>query len=654
MMRNNPMARSEMNDSRVADLPRQSNTARRWLRRLGWGAGGVMLLVCSVASVASFRSLPGEVRTPAGLRRNQCVYVALADGTRLAVDFWLPADLAAGQRVPTVFRPARYIAAGDLAFLSRVWFGLGFSQRWFDELDAFNRAGYACVSVSLRGAGASFGQRPAELSDRDVDDLVEILDWTVRQPWSDGRVGLIGVSYDGAVAELLAGRGHTAVKAAVLQFSMLDTYQAAFPGGIYWSDFLQGWALGAERLDVNDWAGSFGLRGWQTLLLRLSVRGHKPVDGPDGARLLREAISSHRTPAADEVVRGAEFRDDRLAQFPLTWEQISTYRVRAGLERAQIPLQVWVSWLDAADPAHGALCRFITHRVPQQVIIGAWNHGGFANLDPLRPTNAPREPTPGEYQRTVIEFFDSHLKSIGSNAPKHEVRYATLGESEWRTNTRWPPDGLTPQRWFFGPGQSLGPEPPTDPAAADTYRVNFAASTGRGGRSPLPLSLGRSNPAALDTNLLCYTSAPLNVNAEVTGSPTLHLEVSSSSNDGAFFVYLEDVAPDGRVAGLTEGHLRALHRKLSTSPLPYEPLGPRRSFLRADAAPLVPGEVVALDFNLASTSLVFRRGHRIRVTLAGADAGVFTRIPAEGEVRWQVQRSSVHPSWIELPMRESR
>ena len=166
MMRNNPMARSEMNDSRVADLPRQSNTARRWLRRLGWGAGGVMLLVCSVASVASFRSLPGEVRTPAGLRRNQCVYVALADGTRLAVDFWLPADLAAGQRVPTVFRPARYIAAGDLAFLSRVWFGLGFSQRWFDELDAFNRAGYACVSVSLRGAGASAWHRVTGASAR--------------------------------------------------------------------------------------------------------------------------------------------------------------------------------------------------------------------------------------------------------------------------------------------------------------------------------------------------------------------------------------------------------------------------------------------------------------------------------------------------------
>jgi len=120
--------------------------------------------------------------------------------------------------------------------------------------------------------------------------------------------------------------------------------------------------------------------------------------------------------------------------------------------------------------------------------------------------------------------------------------------------------------------------------------------------------------------------------------------------DGAFHVYLEDVAPDGRVTYVTEGILRAIHRQVSDEEPLYAVLGPYHSFERADAAPLVPGEVAEIRFNLYATSVLVREGHRIRIAVAGHDASPFARYPAEGTPVLSVQRNNIYPSHVELPM----
>ncbi len=128
------------------------------------------------------------------------------------------------------------------------------------------------------------------------------------------------------------------------------------------------------------------------------------------------------------------------------------------------------------------------------------------------------------------------------------------------------------------------------------------------------------------------------------------LYVSSTHDDGAFFVYLEDVGPDGRVRYITEGQLRALHRKVSDEKPPYVIHGPYHSFLRKDGMPLVPGEVARLAFELMPTSVVFQAGHRIRIAIAGADKDTFRRIPEEGSATIRVHRSPDYPSRIILPV----
>lgn len=101
-----------------------------------------------------------------------------------------------------------------------------------------------------------------------------------------------------------------------------------------------------------------------------------------------------------------------------------------------------------------------------------------------------------------------------------------------------------------------------------------------------------------------------------------------------------------------EGVFRVIHRKeVDPDSLPYRSLGPAHSFLRADAEPLHPGEVATIRFALIPTSVLLRRGHRIRLALAGADAGLFQRYPAEGTPVWTVHRDREHPSFLELPMR---
>ncbi len=149
----------------------------------------------------------------------------------------------------------------------------------------------------------------------------------------------------------------------------------------------------------------------------------------------------------------------------------------------------------------------------------------------------------------------------------------------------------------------------------DTLRVDASTGTGERSRWRSLLSLvpgDYPDRARRDRELLCYDSAPLDRDVEVTGHPRVAIFARwHGTDDGQLFAYLEDVAPDGRVAYVTEGQLRALQRA--------------GTFRRADAAPLADGELAEIAFELLPISWLFRRGHRIRLALAGGDADHFTR-----------------------------
>ena len=92
--------------------------------------------------------------------------------------------------------------------------------------DLFNRAGFALVVVDARGTGASFGTRTGELGEREIKDYGELIGWVAAQPWSNGRVGVYGTSYEGQAAELIAGLGHAHLVAVAALFSPYAPYRS--------------------------------------------------------------------------------------------------------------------------------------------------------------------------------------------------------------------------------------------------------------------------------------------------------------------------------------------------------------------------------------------------------------------------------------------
>jgi len=105
------------------------------------------------------------------------------------------------------------------------------------------------------------------------------------------------------------------------------------------------------------------------------------------------------------------------------------------------------------------------------------------------------------------------------------------------------------------------------------------------------------------------------------------------------------------VTYLTEGVFRLINRKTVTTPLPYEPLGPRHSFFRSDAMPMMSGQPERIEIGMFATSVLLRKGHRIRLALAGADRDNFELISADEQPQWTVYRARQLGSFIDLPMK---
>ncbi|MFN8575084.1 MAG: CocE/NonD family hydrolase [Gemmatimonadaceae bacterium] len=623
------------------------------LKRVGQVAlAVVVVLVIAAGVLIATAKDAGDATVPAGLRRNQALYVTMRDGVQIAIDVWLPADYATGAKIPALIHATRYVRAIAPGPLARLATALGKYSTLDPRTKALNAAGYAAVLVDARGSGASTGVRKIEWSPDELADYGEIVDWIVKQPWSNGRVGGWGVSYDGNTAEMLAATKRTAVRAVA---PLYDDYDApmdlVMPGGIFAEGFIADWGAANNGLDHNDYCAVTGATGAACWVQRLYVRGIKPVDADHDGRMLDSIVRARANYDVLRDIQQIENPRDTLPSSGLTFDDISPFGMRAAVESLATPMLIRVGWLDAGT-VNVALGRYLTLRVPQQMEIGPWSHGGGHHVDPFLPDSTPTDPTREEQMAQMISFFDGFLKDRATSA-KHEVRYYTMNGGGWRTTAQWPPEGLAPVRWYLNASRSLTPNAPTD-SGADSYTVDTTATTGTPNRWHTQLGgfdVTYPDRAAEDRKLLTYTSPPLERDVEVTGVPVVWLRVASTHTDGGFFAYLEDVAPDGRVTYLTEGMLRAKHRKISTATPPYRVFGPYHTYSRADAEPMVPGVASDLPFELFATSVRLKKGHRIRLSLAGADRSMFALVPHGAAPTWSVMRTPGQPSWLELPMK---
>lgn len=558
-------------------------------------------------------------------------YVAMRDGTRIAVDVHLPAARPAGGRLPALLEVTRYWRSSEDATTGARRPSLGSLDR------LFLRSGYAVVKVDARGSGASFGTRSAEYGPQEVRDGWDVVEWVTRQGWSSGSVGAYGTSYSGTTAELLAASGHPAVKAVVPAWSDWDVYTSpARPYGMA-TTFVDEWGRFVGALDRNDHA-----------VTRAAVRR---VDADTTGALRDAAVREHaRNPDVSAWARESEYHDDRYRGGP-SYAEIGPRAWRAAIERSNVPMLVFASWFDAGT-AEAALDRLRSVRNPQKVVIVASGHGGGTHASPFVVADTPvvGNPTAAEMAQMRLHFFDHHLKGVRNGVDEWPaIRYHTLGAEAMRASPRWPLPGTTVRRLFPDSAGVLAAAAPS--RGADRYRVDFGVGTGPNNRWATQMGrpvLGLHDRGAMDARMLTYTTAPLAEELHVAGAPTIDLLVSSTHADGAVLVYLEDVDPSGRSRYLTEGGLRLVHRALARDTAfgaePYH------TFRRADASPMRPGRPERVRIRLLPVSAVVRAGHRLRLAIAGADSAALARVPATGTPTLTVHRGGAAASVLELPV----
>ena len=565
---------------------------------------------------------------------NTSRYVEMRDGVKIAVDITRPAvnGEAVDEKFPVVWTHSRYHR--NPGALQRFFAGAAADSLppVNSQVDANSglqrlvKHGYVVAAAQVRGGGASFGRYEGLFSPNETRDAFEIIGWLASQPWSDGNVGMYGGSYLGMTQYMAASESPPALKAIFPNVAGLDMYDVLYPGGVYRKDMITHWGELTRNLDLV----------WKAPKVATDIEG----------TMLEDAIAQHRDNWDVLVEYGASrYRDHDVPS--LSWGRHGVSGVLDKINQARVPAYHWNGWYDIF--VLDAALIFANYQGPQKLGIGAWSHAGM-----------PDSALMAERSRlTAIEqhrWFDYWLKGIDNGIMDElPINYAVMddpGSWSWRSAAAWPVPDATPTEFHFAAG-SPGLLTETAPAAGafDVYRVDPTTTTGT--RTRWDNAVGAApvmvypDMASNDAKALTYTTAPLAADVTVIGHPVVTLWLSSSTNDADLLVLLEEVDSAGVSRYVTEGALRASHRKLSDAPWNNLGLPFQRGF-KADAEPLPAGVPTEIRMDLHPTSAVFNAGHRIRIAIMGADADNLeapSRLPT-----LRVYHGGDHASRIALPV----
>src|SRR5579864_2941562 len=502
----------------------------------------LLFLPCSVFVCASD---PPSAATY-GVRMEQA-WIPMKDGVRLAGTLYMTDGVKPGEKFPVLLEYLPYrkddgTAAGD-----------------YPKHTYFARHGYVSVRVDIRGFGASEGTPPErEYSEQEQTDGEQVIAWLASQPWSNGNVGMFGISWGGFTALQMAMRHPPALKAIVAVCATAEL----FHDDVHYIDGM----AHIDEFELNmDMA-----EGW--------------VGAPDYT--------------LDEKVLGPRFDSAPWSLLYLKHQHDGPFwreRVRP-LDEITIPSFLIGGLLDGyRDNVPDMLMHA---KGPIKAIVGPWTH------------TFPHDAVPGpriEWRDQAVRWFDHWLKGrdTGVEQDPRLVIYMqhwhppdpTLQEipGEWRREDEWPPPNAKPTTLFLQPYHALA-----DSASAfDKHQLKYIPSVGVEAGFWWGELLG--DPRPVDAFSLVYDSAPLSDEVAILGRPRALLQASATAKLADWFARLSDVAPDGTVTQITGAGLNGAHRD-STS----------------DPKDLQPGKVYPLDIEMHLTSWVFPKGHRIRVAISNA------------------------------------
>ena len=474
----------------------------------------------------------------------------------------------------------------------------------------FANAGYAVVIQDIRGRFASEGvwerHRMFEVEALDGYDSVE---WIAAEPWCDGRVGLAGASYLTALQWITAMAGPPHLKAFSPQVGDIHTNIAPPRESGTVSFYAAANAVPLTAMDLVD---------------KLEQQGH------DVAEMRKYLQLAEQDP--DWVLNYLPFKDIPLARFepirimleqrlnPPSWEEVEK---RQRYDQVAVPGLHIAGWFDQLETAQFNHFRRLKERAGteyarahQHLLVGPWSH-----LGPMLFLGEMEFGRPSVEEKAVnhLKFFDRYLKEMDVDLPR--VRYFVMGRNRWRDADDWPLPQTRWERYYLhsggaangasGDGKLSREEPGQEPPDTYVYDPLHPVPTVGGKFLPFAGMVPGPRDQSIVENrpdVLVYTSEELAEDLEVTGPLEFHLFASTSAVDTDFTVKLTDVYPDGRSVLIADGIQRGRWRKWGSGP-----------------ELLTPGEVYEFTILLGNTSIVFRKGHRIRISISSSNFPLYDR-----------------------------
>ncbi|MGZ3643925.1 MAG: CocE/NonD family hydrolase [Ktedonobacteraceae bacterium] len=576
-------------------------------------------------------------------------------------------DVETQMRDGTTLRANVYRPAGDgrwPVLLTRLPYGkdLPLGSTVLDPAQIARR-GYVVIVQDTRGRFMSEGEWVPFINE--ALDGVDTIEWAAQLPYSNGNVGMYGISYF----------GFTQWSSAVLQPPALKALAPVQT----WNDPFNGVMFRGGALELGS-AGS-----WQLMMgLNELMRRHQGNPQALGRSInllvkemdalasegywflpLREFAPLKRNDIAHTFFEN--FARPMDPEHPITQPLFITGKQ----ENVVVPTLNVGGWYDIFLQDTIDSYKFMReHGSTQQarqskLLIGPWAHGAFTN--PIGEMNfgfgssAAFMDLQIDFMSFQMRWFDHWLKGINTGMlDEAPIKLFVMGANIWRDEQEWPLARAIETRYYLhsngqantlhGNGYLSTDLPESDEPAADYYDYDAANPViTRGGAlllspeyRPGPFD---QRPTESREDVLVYTTGELKEDLEVTGPVKVHLWATSSAPDTDFVARLVDVHPDGYAQNLTDGIIRARYRNAA---------------LGEDASLIESGRAYEYEIDLWSTSNVFRAGHRIRLDVTSSNFPRWDRNPNTGHefgvdselaVAYQtILHDPEHSSYIVLPI----
>jgi len=536
--------------------------------------------------IANVRSPSGELRImkiveefPHKVTENADVGLVLADGTRLSARVWMPEGKGP---FPAILEFLPYRKRDGTAVRDAL------------THPYFAGHGYASFRVDMRGNGDSEGLMADEYSPQELSDAVEVIAWIAAQGWSNGRVGMMGISWGGFNSLQVAALQPEPLKAIVTLCSTVDRYadDIHYKGGCLLNENL----------------------GWGATMWAYSSRPPDPALRQGWHELWRERLG------AEPFLPALWLRHQRRDAY---WRHGSVCEDYPAIKAAVLAVG---GWGDAYKNAVPQLVENITS--PVKGIVGPWVH--------KYPHFAVPHPRIGFLQE-ALRWWDRWLKDIPTGVADDPacrlylmdgVRPASWYESRpgrWIAEPSWPSPNIETQILPLGPG-TLG--------ADGDFSLTLASpqDCGMDGGEYCAIWLGPEMPGDQrrdDALSVCFDSAPFE-ETDIVGAPVLRLRLSSDKPLAQIAVRLNHIHPDGAATRITWGVLNLTHRTGHATP-----------------EPLVPGEEVEVRVALDHIAYRLPAGHRLRVAVSSAYWPMIWPSPDAATL-------TLTGGWLDLPVRRVR